>query len=56
MGPCWVVEPPGVLHLAPDGKKELIAFTKRYGLRNEYFKDMINRGRSEHKRLSLIHI
>ena len=36
-----VVQPPGILRVAPDGKKPLIAFSKQFGLRNEYFKDML---------------
>ena len=43
-----VVQPPGTLRFVPDGKKELIAFSKQYGLRNEYFKLMLDGKRREH--------
>ena len=49
------MKPPETLYIAPPGKKELSAFSKAHGLRNEYFKDLLTGvGRLEHKGWQLV--
>ena len=40
-----VVQPPGTLRVVPEGKRDQVLFSKRYGLRNEYVNDMLKTGR-----------
>ena len=37
-----VVQPPATLRFFPTSKPARVAFCKRYGLRNEYFQEMLN--------------